>query len=134
MPSKTNIEHMPAATQILELGGKRCHVALSGRARDAMRNLRQPLYIQMELYFSCLIRLKVRFYDVAPAGENVELTENVSVSFRPVMTAHCSNDDLDAEPPVTDFPIISNSPFIPRWLHIDYRDHQWQGEFGYTVK
>ena len=132
MLSETNMAYEQAATRTLKLGGKPCYVTIAGRAREAMRNLSQPLYIQMELYFSCLIRLKVRFYDEAPEGEQVVLGENVYVSFRPVMTAHCSNDDLDTEPPVTDFPIMSNSPFIPRWLHIDYRHHQWQGEFGYA--
>lgn len=123
-------EYKPMYT--IELGGRPCRVSLSTRARDELLRHPQSLYVQMELYFSCLLRLKVRFFDSAPAGENIALVDDVYVSFRPIMTAHCSNDEIDTEPPVTDFPIRRDSPFIPHWLNIDFRRRQWMGEFGYT--
>lgn len=122
-----------APVYMVELQGKPCRVSFSPRAQDELMRHSQALYIQMELYFSCLLRLKVRFFTTPPAGENIAVAEGVFVNFRPVMTAHCSNDEISGEPPVTDFPIASESPFVPRWLNIDYRQRQWQGEFGYAL-
>ena len=117
----------------LTLNDRPLTVALSATAQTALAKRSAPLYVQMELYFSCLIRLKVRFYESAPEMDTAWLpvNENVYVSFRPVMTAQCNNDYQGEEPPLTDFPIARDAPFTPRWLHLDYRQGQWQGEFGY---
>jgi len=117
----------------LMLNDRALSITLSSAAQTALAKRSTPLYAQMELYFSCLIRLKVRFYEAQPAGDVTWLTasENLIVSFRPVMTAQCNNDYQGEEPPLTDFPIVHDAPFTPRWLRIDYRQGQWQGEFGY---
>jgi len=47
------------------------------------------------------------------------------------MTAQCGNDYEGDEPPLTDFPIAREAPFTPRWLHLDCRNGQWLGNFGY---
>ncbi len=84
----------------------------------------------MELYFSCLIRYKVRFHERADDGA-VVVNDKLWLRFRPVMTAQCGNDYDGDEPPLTDFPIVKPGAFTPHWLTIDYRRGQWQGEFGY---
>jgi len=117
----------------LQMNGRELSIELSSAARTALAARTYPLYVQMELYFSCLLRLKVRFSDTA-SGDGLEWIpggEHLFVSFRPVMTAHCSNDYEGDEPPLTDFPIAREAPFTPRWLHLDYRNGQWLGNFGY---
>lgn len=117
----------------LTLNERPLSIGLSPAARAALAKRSSPLYAQMELYFSCLLRLKVRFYETAPemAGDWVPANDKLLVGFRPVMTAQCSNDYEGDEPPVTDFPIVHESPFTPRWLQLDFRQGSWQGEFGY---
>lgn len=117
----------------LTLNDRTLAIEFTPAAQAALAKRNSPLYVQMELYFSCLIRLKVRFYEAAPEMDTAWLpvSENVYVSFRPVMTAQCNNDYQGEEPPLTDFPIARDAPFTPRWLHLDYRQGQWQGEFGY---
>jgi hypothetical protein len=117
----------------LTLNDRPLKIDLSPAAKAALTKRNAPLYVQMELYFSCLLRLKVRFYETAPAIDAAWLRVNdkLSVSFRPVMTAQCNNDYQGEEPPLTDFPIAHDAPFTPRWLRIDFRQGQWQGEFGY---
>ena len=105
----------------------------------------------MELYFSCLIRKKVRFRDALNVDQSddqsgnqghdqsgdensatiVTLSGHRQVCFRPVMTRVCGKDYEGDEPPLTDFPIVNAPAYEPRWLHIDYRKNQWQGEFGF---
>lgn len=117
----------------LTLNTRPLEIRLTSAARTALAGRNSPLYAQMELYFSCLLRLKVRFYENADNSDVSWLpaSDKLMVSFRPVMTATCSNDYEGEEPPVTDFPIAHDAPFTPRWLQLDYRQGQWQGEFGY---
>ena len=109
---------------------KQVSIRLSKSAQQALAQRQTPLYAEMELYFSCLIRFKVRFYDKQIHGESVAVNDKLFLSFRPVMTAHCGKDYEGNEPPLTDFPIADASAFVPKWIKIDYRNEQWQGEFG----
>ena len=123
--SRTNLQ--------LSVNDRPLRVELSGAAQAALTRRSTPLYVQMELYFSCLLRLKVRFYEHAPDSQTpwVRASDKLFVNFRPVMTAQCNNDYQGEEPPLTDFPIAHDAPFTPRWLHLDFHQGQWQGEFGY---
>lgn len=120
----------------LTLNDRPLRVALSAAAQAALAKRSTPLYVQMELYFSCLLRLKVRFYESAPDSQTpwLRVNDKLFVNFRPVMTAQCNNDYQGEEPPLTDFPIAHDAPFTPRWLQLDFRQSQWQGEFGYQLE
>jgi hypothetical protein len=124
---------MNTTTDNLTLNDRSLNLDLSSAAKAALTKRSQPLYAQMELYFSCLLRLKVRFYETVPTTntEWLRVNDKLFVSFRPVMTAQCNNDYQGEEPPLTDFPIAQDAPFTPRWLRLDFRQGQWQGEFGY---
>lgn len=115
----------------LVLDGKPLALTLSSAAERALHKRTTPLLAEMELYFSCLIRLKVRFHDASDTRQGIPINDLLQVSFHPVMTASCGNDYAGDEPPLTDFPIQKPRAFIPRWLRIDYRHGRWQGEFGY---
>lgn len=110
------------------LEGRILRIRLSKQAEQALKRRSTPLLAEMELYFSCLIRKKVRFLE---AGEGLEVSDKLRVSFRPVMTRVCGTDYVGEEPPLTDFPLQDRGRFLPRWLNIDYRNGQWRGEFGY---
>ena len=112
--------------------GKAVNVETSRAADLALRERKQPLLAEMELYFSCLIRKQVRFRE---AGENineVSAGEQLAVRFRPVMTAKCDANYEGDAPPLTDFPIVKPTAYVPNWLRIDFRHGKWIGEFGYN--
>jgi len=124
--------------QSIEMDGRTVAIDLSKAASKALAQRSSPLLVEMELYFSCLIRKQVNFRDAAAidnTGDNtpasVVLNEQLHVCFRPVMTRACGKDYEGDEPPLTDFPIVNAHAYVPRWLRIDYRKNQWQGEFGY---
>jgi len=114
----------------IELLGRKVAVSLSMAAVTALALRDKPLVAEMELYFSCLIRKKVRFRENLE-GELVYVTDQLSVGFRPVMTAVCGADYEGDEPPLTDFPIKKAESFVPHWLKIDFKKGQWRGEFGF---
>ncbi|MFO7602269.1 MAG: hypothetical protein R6X06_00475 [Gammaproteobacteria bacterium] len=117
----------------IELAGHDLAVELTPAAEQALAQSSQGICAEMELYFSCLIRKKVRFHDLAKASGAVAVSERLGVTFRPVMTRACGTDYAGEEPPVTDFPLHKAEAFMPRWLKIDFRQGEWQGEYGFTA-
>lgn len=119
MNTTVTVEHKPV------------RVRLSAAAQRALAARSQPLLVEMELYFSCLIRKRVRFRDLDAAAGTTPVNEHLHLRFHPVMTATCGVDHQGDEPPLTDFPISNVGAFVPRWLHIDCRDGDWTGQFGF---
>ena len=127
-----------ALPQSIEIDGRSVAIELSKSALKALAKRSTPLLAEMELYFSCLIRKKVRFRDAVAEPDSDENTasqvtfnEHLQICFRPVMTRVCGKDYEGDEPPLTDFPIVNARAYVPRWLRIDFRKKQWQGEFGF---
>lgn len=114
----------------IEILGKSVRVEWSEAAEKALNKLKTPLWVEMELLFSCLIRKAVRFRQDACPENFVSVTPQLKVRFRPVMTKACRISDLGGdETPLTDFPIKKPSAFVPKHLFIDNRRGQWIGEF-----
>jgi hypothetical protein len=117
---------MQATVEIL---GKKILVEWSASADRKLQELAEPLLVEMELYFSCLIRKAVRFGRDAQAGEFATAGPQLKVGFRPVMTKACNVNDFEVEPPVEDFPIVKPAAFVPKRLTIDFRNGNWVGDF-----
>jgi len=114
----------------IEIQGKAVAVTLSKAAEKALALRDKTLIAEMELYFSCLIRKQVRFKENV-TGNLVDVTEQLAVHFRPVMTKTCGIDYEGDEPPLEDFPIKKPEAFVPHWLKIDFKKDEWIGEFGF---
>lgn len=116
----------------IEIDGKPMMVHLTRAAESALRQRTSPLVAELELYFSCFIRKRVRFHTVVRSDQTVVATDNLCVRFRPVMTEQCTIDQAaDGDTALTEFPIVKPSAYVPHWLRIDHRAGEWQGEFGY---
>jgi hypothetical protein len=120
-----------SSTYSIDFHGKTVQVELSHTAQSHLQQAQNPLFVEMELYFSCLIRKKVRFNSDRAKDNAVPVSDRLSVSFHPVMTRACHKDYEGDAPPLTEFPIEKPAPYVPRWLKIDYKAGQWCGEFGY---
>jgi hypothetical protein len=117
----------------LRLGERELELRLSARAEKQLARQRQALDIEMELYFSCLIRKRVHFR-APPINEvavRAVLTDNVSVSFRPVTSRACSVREAGEAPDVVTLPLVRLRAFTPKWLAVDYARGVWSGNFGY---
>lgn len=117
---------MQATAEIL---GKKVLVEWSAAADKAMGSLASPLLVEMELYFSCLIRKVVRFNRNPSLQYAVSVTPMLTVGFRPVMTKVCSVSEVEDEPPLEDFHAARPEAFVPKKLCIDFKRGQWVGEF-----
>lgn len=119
-----------------QLFGRPIRVQLTSRAMDAAAALQGPLTIEVELYFSCMIRKAVRFRHAAPdrtlqPGSHSSLLENLTLQFRPVTTQHCRLEAGAGAPPLETMPVTRPQAFVPRWISIDFHHGDWLGEFGY---
>lgn len=113
----------------VEILGKKVLVEWSSSADKKLQELDQPLNVEMELYFSCLIRKAVRFGRDAQAVNFAFAAPKLKIGFRPVMTKVCKVSDYEGAPPLEDFPIVRPEAFVPKRLKIDFRRGKWIGEF-----
>ena len=113
------------------LEGREFRITLSDAAQQALAKRSTPLIAEMEFYFSCLIRLQVRFYDSDDSGTATPINAQLAVRFRPVMSQRCDLHAVKGKSPLEDFPIIKRAPYVPHWMHLDYKKGAWVGEFGY---
>jgi len=114
----------------ITIQNKKVAITLSKSAEKALAVRDNVLVAEMELYFSCLIRKQVRFKE-SQEKNRANVTGNLAVCFRPVMTKACGTNYDGNEPPLTDFPIQKKTAFTPSWLKIDYKKNEWIGEFGF---
>ncbi len=121
-----------SASEGAHAGRRSLEVRLTPRARTALAALPTALDIELELYFSCLIRKRVNLQAAphADAAAIGKLSEQVSVSFRPVMTRACAVNAVD-HPDLAAMPLVNAAAFTPRWLTLDHVHGAWRGEFGW---
>ena len=115
----------------VSISGKIVNVRLTKAAVRFLAKHGMPVRVEMELYFSCFIRKRVNFSEITTVITGERVTDNLFLQFRPVMTQHCNVDYSGSEPPLVAFPIDNVSAFVPKWLTVDYRRGEWQGDFGY---
>ncbi len=124
---------MKATLTEIEISGRPVQVRCTSAALMAMQKRSNPMWVEMELFFSCLIRKRVLFHDHEMSKEAHEVMSGLYVSFRPVVTKVCHSKNLESwPPPLEDLAIVNTKPYVPKWLTIDFRKAQWYGEFGYT--
>lgn len=116
-------------TSTIQINDKPVEVRISDKANAAIAIRTTPITAEMELFFSCLIRKRVRFHE---NNHGVAVIDGLKVTFHPVMSRHCKDTELEEDgPPMTDFPIEKPQNFTPRWVSIDYNKGEWLGKFGY---
>ncbi len=124
-----------AHADTIELRGKRMRVEVSESAARALQARESAILVELELYFSCLVRKQVRFTSAdetpAPGHELARILPGLYASFRAVTTAHCRIDETDGKPPVETMPVKRPDLFVPDWLKIDFRHGRWLGEYGF---
>lgn len=121
-------------------------VKLSQPAVEQSAKLESTLLIEIQIYFSCLLGKRLAFYaDTALSGawqvekepfatmidDAQKLTDHIYVRFNTVMTKACPVSDYAGPPPVTDFTIKNQKPYVPSWLNIDFKNGEWSGEYGW---
>lgn len=127
--------HPGPGIRTVRLFGRDLEAEITARALHAETDLVGPWVAEMELYFSCLVRKRLRFFLLGETESTARglarLTERLYLSFRPVVTQQCRLDPASAEaPPLMPMPVKEAAALLPRSVGIDYRSGQWLGDFG----
>lgn len=118
-------------SRILQIQGRPLELRWSNRAERELQRCGQPLIIELQLYFSCVVKKRVLFHQHADfATERVD--DRLEIAFRAIASAAC-----DADVFARDFPAgrdLSAGPaarMVPAIAEIDYRAGNWEGQFRY---
>jgi hypothetical protein len=115
------------------VNGKSLRVAISKAAQQALEQRAGTLLLELELYFSCLIRKRVYVREDFGGADAIPVSDKLHIRFRPVMTQSCAIRDVPRDnPPVRDMPLVQPERYFPHWLTLDYRRGKWLAEFGYA--
>lgn len=118
--------------------GKPVVVEWSRAAQAALARRAQPLTLELELYFSCLVKKFVRF-DESPAGREtadagartVAVGEHLRLRFRTVTSTACSIDvaqRLGRQPEVELDSEVARR-LAPRRVWLDHRRGAWTADY-----
>jgi len=126
---------------------KTIDIELSQSAEKQHQLLDSPLVIEIQIYFSCLISKRIAFYSAQRSNgtsqintveladklrDSLKLSDNLYVRVTAIMTKSCSVKDSIGPPPVSDFLIKNQKPYVPAWLKIQYKKGQWNGQYGWN--
>jgi len=114
---------------MVQLRGHPLHISATSRAVRAMAQRKQPLQVEMQLYFSCVVKKRVLFHETGEdAGETV--SDMLRVDFRAVEALACDPVAFAANyPERRQLTSPAATKMHPSRLRIDYRNGNWYGDF-----
>ncbi len=113
--------------------GKPLLIRWTRRAQHALELQETPLLVEMQLYFSCMIKKRVLFHSLHETDKNgiFAINDNLAVIMRAVQASSCDPEEFARHYPaqrVLETPAAK--AMHARQLDIDYRRGQWQGDFS----
>ncbi|OOZ38391.1 hypothetical protein BOW53_15690 [Solemya pervernicosa gill symbiont] len=113
------------------LRGSPLDIEWTGRAERIMTTLDQPLVVEMQLYFSCVVKKLVHFHQDTFDHPTLAVNERFSVAFRPVQSTVCNPEEFAANYPVLrDLDSAHAQKMRPSRLEIDYKRGAWTGMYS----
>ncbi len=120
----------PLSKKII-INDKSLLVEWTPRAQRELDRRPHPLYVEMELYFSCMVKKYIHFLEQPRSGKFVHVNDKFAVYFRPVTSTECSMDlaaDLGRQPEIE----LHNevvSRMVPKRIFVDFKNRRWVGEY-----
>lgn len=113
---------------------KPVRVELSSRAERALAKRTNPLFVEVQLIFGCMIAKRVWFHEEANK-DAIIVTPKLSVWFRsPRDAKSCGFDEIDSGAETSNLPMaVGQKGFVPDVVQIDYRAGKWVGDFTYSL-
>ncbi len=119
-----------------KLENKAIRVQLTNRAVKALQKQSTPVYIGLELYFSCLVKKRIVAFDRRPGREVFRIDDKLFMYFRPVQSKSCNIHELKGanSPVLIDFSVVKRRALIPKYVEIDYKKGRWTGDFTWQLR
>lgn len=100
-------------------------------ARELARRPR-PLVVELELYFSCLVKKFVHFHEQAGERETVAASDKLHLYFRPVTSTACSFEVAArlGRQPEAELYSAAVGRIAPKQVSIDFAAGAWRGRYS----
>lgn len=91
-----------------------------------------PLIVELELYFSCLVKKFVHFREDSRGRETVSAGEKIRLYFRPVTSTACSFEVAErlGRQPEMDIDTPATRRIAPKRVSLDHVGGAWRGSFS----
>lgn len=118
--------------QQVRINQRDVEVSWTGRAERELRRSDQMLVVELQLYFSCVVKKRVLFHRRSVAFDSIPVNDKLGVAFRPIASAVCDPDEFAASyPQGRNLSSGSAARMLPRSVEIDFRQGNWEGQFHY---
>ncbi len=114
-----------------ELNGKPVSIEWTGSAARALAARSRPLVVELELYFSCLVKKFVHFHDDAAGRATQPVSDKLRVYFRAVTSTACTMDVAErlGRQPEIELDTAAARKLAPKRMRLDYVKNEWQAAF-----
>ncbi|VAW62147.1 hypothetical protein MNBD_GAMMA10-825 [hydrothermal vent metagenome] len=130
MASSTRFFNPFKHTENTTINGKSFVINYTARAKKALQARSEPLIIEMQIYFSCVVQKRVLFHDTF-AHETIAVNEKIQVAIRAVESESCDPEYYASNHPekrVLDSGAAKK--MSARELIVDYINNEWAGSFS----
>ena len=117
--------------KIVEINRRQMEMRWSRRAQHELLRRQHPLIVELQLYFSCVVKKRVLFHEHTEFN-SVRVNDRLAVAFRPIASAVCDPVAFASSYPAGED--LSPGPaaqMVPAVAAIDFRAGRWQGCFRY---
>jgi hypothetical protein len=117
--------------QAVQIGQRKVDLRWTSRAERLLQASSQPLIVELQLYFSCVVKKRVLFHHSADFV-TTRVTDRLEIAFRPIASAVCDPHEFALHFPAgKDLSAGPAAGMIPRSVEIDFRAGRWEGRFDY---
>lgn len=123
---------MNMETATVSINGRSVVVEWTNAAALALSRRETPLVVELELYFSCLVKKFVHFRDEARGRETVAADKNLLLYFRTVTSTACSMEKAESlgRQPEIELDTDAVRKMAPKKVTIDHVKGAWRGSYS----
>jgi hypothetical protein len=117
----------------VSINGKPVQVEWTAAAARQLDARQASLFVELELYFSCLVKKFVHFREDARGYATASPRDKLHLYFRPVTSTACTwevAEQLGRQPEMA-IDSVALRHVAPRHVRIDYVDGAWVGSYDF---
>jgi hypothetical protein len=114
------------------INGRNVAVEWTRAAADELARRPDPLIVELDLYFSCLVKKFVHFRKDSRGKPTVAASDKLHLYFRPVTSTACSFEVAEhlGRQPEMELHTVTVGKIAPRQVSLDFARGAWRGSFS----
>ena len=105
-------------------------VRWTARAERQLQRLEQGLVVELQLYFSCVVKKRILFHREPADFDHTPVNNRLGLVFQPIASAVCDPREFAANyPQGRNLSAGRAGRMVPRTVELDFRQGNWEGQF-----